>query len=242
MPGQWGTRNRAFPALQREARFSDTGLTGGGVEWGPMSMQVDMERVAAVRSAMKAVQASEMALAVAMGVPLVATAVAHSLDVRYSSFMHRALAYARERPPPGAAVEDSCPVFVWPPDAQPPRRLFSVCAEREMVLVPMNATPEELWSCMEATAAESATLLQRTRAREAEEARLRDRAMRTLRLRRLQRGDGVSAAQYLQCCRALYQNAAALAPVAQGLSLRVVASSNGVSECGTYIDIQHDSL
>jgi hypothetical protein len=65
--------------------------------------------------------------------------------------------------------------------------------------------------------------------------------MRTLRLRRLQRGDDVSAAQYLQCCRALYQNAAALAPVAQGLSLRV-ASSHGVSECGTYIDIQHDSL
>jgi hypothetical protein len=209
--------------------------------WARQLMLVDMERVSAVRSAMKAVQASEMALAVAMGVPLVATAVANSLDVRYSAFMHRALAYARERPPPGAAVEESCPVFVWPPDAQPPRRLFSVCADREMVLVPMNATPEELWRCMEATAAESATLLRRVRAREAEEARVRDRAMRTLRLRRLQRGDDVSAAQYLQCCRALYQNAAALAPVAQGLSLRV-ASSHGVSECGTYIDIQHDSL
>lgn len=219
----------------RQARFMNT--------WARLAifMQVDMERVSAVRSAMKAVQTSEMALAVAMGVPLVATAVAHSLDARYSAFMHRALAYARDRPPPGASVEDSCPVFVWPPDAQPPRRLFSVCADREMVLVPMNATPEQLWRCMEATAAESTTLLQSIRAREAEQARVRDRAMRTLRLRRLQRGDDVSAAQYLQCCRALYQNAAALAPVAQGLSLRV-ASSNGVSECGTYIDIQHDSL
>jgi hypothetical protein len=45
----------------------------------------------------------------------------------------------------------------------------------------------------------------------------------------------------MHCCRALVEHAASLAPVAHGLSLRV-ASANGVSDCGTYIDIQHNSL
>jgi hypothetical protein len=70
-----------------------------------------MEQVAAARSAMKAVQASEVALAAAMGVPLVATSMAHSRDARYSAFLHRALVYARARPTPeGRGVDDSCPV------------------------------------------------------------------------------------------------------------------------------------
>jgi hypothetical protein len=71
--------------------------------------QVYMEQVPAARSAMRAVQVSEVALAAGMGVPLVATSMAHSRDARYSAFLHRALVYARARPTQeGRGVDDSC--------------------------------------------------------------------------------------------------------------------------------------
>jgi hypothetical protein len=76
---------------------------------------------------------------------------------------------------------------------------------------------------------------------EVEEAHARDKAVDALRLRWMLRGDCVSTAQYMHCCRALVEYSASLAPVAHGLSLRV-ASANVVSDCGTYIDIQHNSL
>jgi len=215
--------------------------------WAETLKHVDMDKVAAAKRFLAEVQAGEKELAKRLQVPMVVTPEEWACSPPYSQFLHRMLAEAVQRGPPFPAGQsqspaaDTVPLFVTPPTHSLASKVppYSLCEERAVILVPMDASGEHLYACLRAHGPAGAALLRRREEEARGIAAARDIAKSCLRLRRLERAEDVTREEFVKCCHRLVEHAQHLKPLAEGMSIKV-ARTHEVDKDGVFVNIQWD--
>lgn len=222
-----------------------------GPAWRPRLMAMDLAAAAAGREAAATLKAREAAVAAAIGVVALVTEGSLARTAAYGEFLQRMVLHAASQGPVLPAGElSSLPVRVGPAPEQPEMIQTGSPAGYEVdagggahLSVPVTAAGADVYAflrhagpkCVAARAAAAAGEVAATEAGVA--------TRKSLRLRHLLRGEGVSAASFMEACARLGGAREALAPLMEGLPVRIVSSGNQharLSACRQLLEIGAD--
>jgi hypothetical protein len=247
------------------AVFLDCAGAAAGA-WTERLLSLDISAVQAAVSAARRRKEAEAALATRMGVALIAAEDALGRSAAYAAFLARLGDTAAARGAAAGGALTQVPVRVGPAPEGPPERSssasssdgmgtserssaasaappgFEYVAREALLAVPITAAGDDVYAFLAhagpAAAAARAAAARAERA--AADAALA--ARRALRLRHLVRADGVSHEAFGAACARLLRHRNALAPHAEGVSMRVVppGAHPALSPDAAYLDVPAD--
>jgi hypothetical protein len=245
------------------AVFLDCAGAAAGA-WPERLLTLDVAAVQAAVSAARRRKEAEAALATRMGVALIAAEDALGRSAAYTAFLARLGDTAAARGAAAGGALTQVPVRVSPAPEAPPERSsgsgdgmgtsgrsgaasaappgFEYVAREALLAVPITAAGDDVYAFLAhagpAAAAARAAAARAERA--AADAALA--ARRALRLRHLVRADGVSHEAFGAACARLLRHRNALAPHAEGVSMRVVppGAHPALSPDAAYLDVPAD--